>query len=140
MVTSPRLDGLRTVVTMSDGIRLLVEIGGRPELGRYNQTAYQVPESLSDRDVQAFLARNTLTNYHPAGTRRMGSDDAAVVDSDLRVHGVEGLRVVDASIMPSIIRGNTNAPTIAIAERAADLIRSTGAPASTAASLAGSSA
>jgi choline dehydrogenase len=140
MVTSPRLDGLRTVVTMSDGIRLLVEIGGRPELGRYNQTAYPVPESLSDRDVRAFLARNTLTNYHPAGTCRMGSDDAAVVDSDLRVHRVEGLRVVDASIMPSIIRGNTNAPTIAIAEKAADLIRSGGGAASTAASLAGSSA
>jgi choline dehydrogenase len=126
--------------SMSDGIRLLVEIGGRPELGRYNQTAYQVPESLSDRDVQSFLARNTLTNYHPAGTCRMGSDDAAVVGSDLRVHGVEGLRVVDASIMPSIVRGNTNAPTIAVAEKAADLIRGVGAAASTAASLAGSSA
>jgi choline dehydrogenase len=99
-----------------------------------------VPESLSDRDVQSFLARNTLTNYHPAGTCRMGSDDAAVVGSDLRVHGVEGLRVVDASIMPSIVRGNTNAPTIAVAEKAADLIRGVGAAASTAASLASSSA
>jgi choline dehydrogenase len=126
--------------SMSDGLRLLVEIGGRPELGRFNQTAYQVPESLSDRDVQSFLARNTLTNYHPAGTCRMGSDAAAVVGSDLRVHGVEGLRVVDASIMPSIVRGNTNAPTIAIAEKAADLIRGAGAASATGASLAGSSA
>ena len=80
-------------------------------------------EVESDADVEAFLRRELELLYHPAGTCRMGSDDGAVVDPELRVRGVEGLRVADASVMPTIIGGHTYAPTVVIAEKAADLIR-----------------
>ncbi|HEX4605801.1 MAG TPA: choline dehydrogenase [Candidatus Angelobacter sp.] len=83
------------------------------------------PEAKDDAALRAHIAKFTETLYHPVGTCKMGTatDTAAVVDSELRVFGVEGLRVVDASIMPSVIGGNTNAPTIMIAEKAADLIK-----------------
>jgi choline dehydrogenase len=81
------------------------------------------PEAIDDPSLRAHIARFTETLYHPVGTCKMGSDEFAVVDSELRVHGVQGLRVVDASIMPAIIGGNTNAPTMMIAEKAADLIK-----------------
>jgi choline dehydrogenase len=79
-------------------------------------------DDLDDRALEAFIRAKAETIYHPAGTCRMGGDDHAVVDPRLRVHGVDGLRVVDASVMPTLPGGNTNAPVMMIAERAADLL------------------
>jgi choline dehydrogenase len=91
--------------------------------------AFRGPELYPGASVQGeaaitdYIRETALTGDHPVGTCKMGNDPLAVVDTELRVHGIEGLRVVDASIMPAIVSGNTNAPTIMIAEKAADLIR-----------------
>ena len=98
--------------------RELEEIVRRPAMAKYCAEPFTVPASGSDEDVLAHIKRTTFAIYHPVGTCAMGS----VVDAELRVVGAEALRVVDASVMPKVPRGNTNAPTIAIAERAADLI------------------
>jgi choline dehydrogenase len=81
------------------------------------------PGKVDDAKLATFIREHAQTAFHPVGTCRMGNDDAAVVDSQLRVRGLDGLRVVDASVMPRIIRGHTHAPTVMIAERAADLIQ-----------------
>jgi choline dehydrogenase len=109
-------DDTRSVI---DGTRVALEIASRPALRTLSTANWAVPESDSDGDILKFARRNTRTIFHPVGTCAMGT----VVDSELRVHGVERLRVVDASVMPTVPRGNTNAPTIMIAEKAADLIR-----------------
>jgi choline dehydrogenase-like flavoprotein len=80
-------------------------------------------ETRSDADIEALLRQRVDTIYHPVGTCKMGSDALAVVDAELRVHGLQGLRVVDASIMPTLISGNTNAPAMMIGEKAAALMR-----------------
>ena len=77
-------------------------------------------------DLRASIRKYCNTIFHPTGTCKMGTDAMAVVDSELRVRGLRGLRVADASIMPSITGGNTNAPTIMIAERCADLVQAEG--------------
>ena len=81
------------------------------------------PQVQSDEEIREFIRNKVETNYHPVGTCKMGGDSMAVVDPQLRVRGIQGLRVADASIMPLITNGNTNAPSIMIGEKAADMIR-----------------
>lgn len=110
---------------MVAGVRAALEIAARPALAPYAETPFRPPASWRDGDLRDYVRRNTQTLFHPSGTCAMGT----VVDAELRVHGVTGLRVVDTSVMPTVVRGNTNAPVIALAERAADLIRGAGGPA-----------
>jgi choline dehydrogenase len=99
------------------------EIFAQPAFDAYRGAPiYPARSDLSDAELVEFIRAKAETVYHPVGTCRMGSDDGAVVDPQLRVRGVDGLRVVDASVMPTLPGGNTNAPTMMIAERAADLI------------------
>jgi choline dehydrogenase len=88
----------------------------------FEEELYPGPHVRSDNEIVEYIRNHAQTMFHPVGTCKMGHDEMAVVDSQLRVHGIEGLRVVDASIMPTIPNGNTNAPVIMIAEKAADLI------------------
>jgi choline dehydrogenase len=108
---------------MIAGMRLALAICGEPAMRPYCAEPFNVPAGESEEAMVAHVARTTFAVYHPVGTCRMGVDERAVVDEELRVNGVQRLRVVDASVMPTVPRGNTNAPTIALAERAADLIR-----------------
>ena len=105
--------------SMIDGLRIALEIASQEPLRAVERAPFSVPESDSDEDLLAFARRAGQSVYHPTSTCAIG----AVVDPELRVYGVNGLRVADASVMPRITRANTNAPTIMIAERAADLIR-----------------
>ena len=109
-------DDLRSMV---DGVRVALDVGSRPALQKLQRADFAVPRSDSDADIVDFLRQRAHTIFHPVGTCALG----AVVDAELRVYGVPALRVVDASVMPTIPRGNTNAPTIMVAEKAADLIR-----------------
>lgn len=104
-------------------VRLTREIFSQPAFSRFRGEEILPGEEVkSDAQLDDFVRRTAESAYHPSCTCRMGSDARAVVDTQCRVNGVEGLRVVDASIMPSITSGNLNAPTIMLAERAADLI------------------
>ena len=106
------------------GIKVARRIARAPSLAPHILSEYSPGEKYQSDDELPEAARlYSQTIYHPTSTCKMGSDNAAVVDARLRVHGVDSLRVVDASIMPEIVSGNTNAPTIMIAEKAADMIR-----------------
>jgi choline dehydrogenase len=99
------------------------EILAQPAFRPFRAHEIQPGNDITDRDaLLGFIRSKAESIYHPVGTCRMGSDDGAVVDPELRVRGIDGLRIVDASVMPTLIGGNTNAPTIMIAEKAADMI------------------
>jgi len=109
---------------MRAAVRLTREILAQSAFDPYRGRELAPGDAVqSDADLDAFVRSHGESAYHPCGTCAMGHDSQAVVDGECRVHGIEGLRVVDASIMPTIVSGNLNAPTIMIAEKAADLIK-----------------
>jgi len=106
-----------------DGIKTLRKILAAPALKPYSvEEVYPGAKAATDEDLLDYCRKTGSTVYHPTSTCRMGNDSLAVVDQRLRVRGIEGLRVVDASVMPDLMSGNTNAPTIMIAEKASDMI------------------
>lgn len=108
---------------LREGIRLVRQIFAQPAYDDFRGTEYAPgAQCLTDAQLDDYIRANANSLYHPIGTCKMGSDPMAVVDNQLRVHGIRGLRVVDASVMPDIISGNTNFPTMMIAERAAEMI------------------
>ncbi|WP_374354970.1 GMC family oxidoreductase [Chitinimonas sp.] len=113
------------MAAMVKGVRLARKVLAAAPFDAYRGEELVPGKAVSDDEAQIreFIRAKAETIYHPVGTCKMGSGPMAVVDAELRVHGLEGLRVVDASIMPTLIGGNTNAPTVAIAEKAVDLIR-----------------
>jgi choline dehydrogenase len=112
------------MATLVKGTQMAWDILQAPALTPYRGPLMYPLERNNPRQIEAFLRDNSDTEYHPVGTCKMGpvSDPMAVVDASLRVRGLHGLRVADASIMPNLITGNTNAPSMMIGEKAADLI------------------
>jgi choline dehydrogenase len=113
------------MLAMEASVRICIEIGEHPTLSGWRKTeVYPARDARSRNALHDYIRRSAVTYHHQVGTCKMGFDDDAVVDPQLRVRGITGLRVVDASIMPTVVSGNTNAPTIMIAEKGADMIRS----------------
>jgi choline dehydrogenase len=126
------LDAAEDRRAMREGIRLVREVAAQSALNAIKGAEEEPGAGVqSDADIDAWIRRTGETIYHPVGTCKMGvaGDRMAVVDAELRVFGLKGLRVVDASVMPTLVGGNTNAPTIMIAEKAADLLLGRPAPA-----------
>ena len=108
---------------MVDGYKVMMRVLGSEPFSKYITEHTQRPIDINNNaDIEQAMREGADTVYHPVGTCKMGDDDMSVVDCRLKVHKVNGLRVVDASIMPTIVGGNTNAPTIMIGEKASDMI------------------
>jgi len=108
---------------MVKGFKLTRKIMDAPALANNRSSDFQTANVHTDDEIRAVIRATSDTVYHPVGTCKMGVDAMAVVDPRLKVIGLDGLRVVDASIMPSLIGGNTNAPTMVIGEKAAEMIK-----------------
>jgi choline dehydrogenase len=109
--------------TIRDGVKILRKVFAQPAFDALRgDEKMPGPTVTTDAEMDAWIRETAQTIYHPVGTCKMGVDDNAVVDPQLRVRGVDGLRVADASIMPTLVGGNTNAPSIMIGEKASDLI------------------
>jgi choline dehydrogenase-like flavoprotein len=126
--SAPRIDpqflsDANDMALLLQGVKKTREILRAPALEKYRHSELYTTDAHTDEELTRHIRARADTIYHPVGTCKMGVDAMAVVDAQLRVHGIENLRVVDASVMPTLIGGNTNAPTIMIAERAADWMR-----------------
>jgi choline dehydrogenase len=109
-----------------EGVKMMRQVAAQAALSPYRGAEYAPGEAVkTDAEIDAWIRKSAETIYHPVGSCRMGAagDPMAVVDAECRVQGLSGLRVVDASVMPTLVGGNTNAPTIMIAEKISDAIR-----------------
>jgi choline dehydrogenase-like flavoprotein len=127
-LSAPRIDPRflsepEDMALLLQGVKKTREILRAPALAKYRHRELYTAEARTDEELTRHIRARADTIYHPVGTCKMGTDAMSVVDAQLRVHGVENLRVVDASVMPTLIGGNTNAPTVMMAERAADWMR-----------------
>lgn len=114
----------RDLQTLIRGAKMTRAMLEAPAMAKYmHKELFGVSDDTTDFEWEQHIRNRSDTVYHPVGTCKMGHDEMAVVDSNLRVHGMQGLRVVDASIMPALVSGNTNAPTIMIAEKAVDMVK-----------------
>jgi choline dehydrogenase-like flavoprotein len=123
MIDPNFLDDERDIATLREGVRLSHRIASAPALQAYGPTDRHPVNLEDDAELDNLIRNRADTVYHPVGTCRMGSDADSVVDSQLRVRGLDGLWIADASVMPKIVSGNTNAPSIMIGERCADFVK-----------------
>ncbi|MEO0638879.1 MAG: GMC oxidoreductase, partial [Bacteroidota bacterium] len=107
---------------LHEAVQLCRKLGYTDAMQEWMKVEVLPGKNASDADIEDYIRKSCGTYHHMVGTCKMGIDSMSVVDPELKVHGLEGLRVVDASIMPAITSGNTNAPTIMIGEKASDMI------------------